>query len=73
MCSLFWHYSSKRFLRVFCFCVIVQFINVSIVPLSLDTKSTETEVKEEKEVILPETQKIEEVSTTKIYKNCWNK
>lgn len=43
----------------------MQFINVNIVPLSLDTKSTETEVKEEKEVILPETQKIEEVSTTK--------
>ena len=48
----------------------MQFINVNIVPLSLDTKPTETEVKEEKEVILPETQKIEEVSTTKKYKNC---
>lgn len=51
----------------------MQFINVKIVPLSLDTKSTETEVKEEKEVISPETQKIEEVSTAKKYKNCWNK
>lgn len=42
----------------------VQFNNVSIIFLSLDTKSQEMQVKEE-EAILRETQKIEEVSTAK--------
>lgn len=42
----------------------VQFNNVSIIFLPLDTKSQEMQVKEE-EAILRETQKIEEVSTAK--------
>lgn len=42
----------------------MQLNNVSIIFLSLDTKSQEMQVKEE-EAILRETQKIEEVSTAK--------